>query len=212
MENVSLFHCQRVGLVCSSRVQRRKCCSTDRTARLICVLFSPSSLVWWRRSGLVFERYLFWIQVGTGFSWFLLVLPGKYRDYTRLCQDRVLSNLYFVTHSSSHHRRSKIVRNHSVVKNNEANCLCPPHIPHEFAWDWTRASEIRGRQLTAWGKARFDNLIMTRNLSRGLSVHIHVLVSCVCHMKIIDFSWCLFIDISNKYVLRLTELIPGRYQ
>jgi len=104
--------------------------------RLVSVVFSPSSLVWWWRSGLVLERYLFRIQVGTGFSWFLLVLPGKYRDFTRLCQDRVLSNLLcFVTQSSSHHWLSTIVRNHKVIKNHEPNCLITKKCFLKTAWN-----------------------------------------------------------------------------
>lgn len=32
--------------------------------------------------------------------------------------------------------------------------LSPPQIPHELAWDWTRASTVRRRQLTAWAITR----------------------------------------------------------
>jgi hypothetical protein len=31
--------------------------------------------------------------------------------------------------------------------------LCPPQIPHEVAWDWTQASEVRDLQATAWAMA-----------------------------------------------------------
>jgi hypothetical protein len=32
--------------------------------------------------------------------------------------------------------------------------LCPPQIPHGFILTWTRASTVRGRQLTAWTMAQ----------------------------------------------------------
>jgi hypothetical protein len=32
--------------------------------------------------------------------------------------------------------------------------LCPPQIPHGLTRDWTRASAVRGRRLTAWAMAR----------------------------------------------------------
>jgi hypothetical protein len=32
--------------------------------------------------------------------------------------------------------------------------LCPPLIPHRLTRDWTRASAVGGRQLTAWAMAR----------------------------------------------------------
>jgi hypothetical protein len=32
--------------------------------------------------------------------------------------------------------------------------LCPPQIPHEFTWDWTRAIAVESRRLTTWAKAQ----------------------------------------------------------
>jgi hypothetical protein len=32
--------------------------------------------------------------------------------------------------------------------------LCPPQIPHGLKGDWTQASAVRGRRLTAWAMAR----------------------------------------------------------
>jgi hypothetical protein len=32
--------------------------------------------------------------------------------------------------------------------------LCPPQIPHGLTWDWSRASAVSGRWLTAWAMAR----------------------------------------------------------
>jgi hypothetical protein len=31
--------------------------------------------------------------------------------------------------------------------------LCPPQIPHGLAWDWVRASAVKGRRLTVWTMA-----------------------------------------------------------
>jgi hypothetical protein len=37
--------------------------------------------------------------------------------------------------------------------------LCPPQIPHRLTRDRTRASAVRGRQLTAWAMARSKNIL-----------------------------------------------------
>jgi hypothetical protein len=39
--------------------------------------------------------------------------------------------------------------------------LCPPQIPHGTTRDWTRASAVRGRWLTAWAMARSTFLLIT---------------------------------------------------
>jgi hypothetical protein len=32
--------------------------------------------------------------------------------------------------------------------------ICPPQIPYGFVWDWSRASAMTGRRLTAWAMTR----------------------------------------------------------
>jgi hypothetical protein len=36
--------------------------------------------------------------------------------------------------------------------------LCPPYIPHELAWDQTRASAVTRQQQTAWTTTRFVSI------------------------------------------------------
>jgi hypothetical protein len=38
--------------------------------------------------------------------------------------------------------------------------LCPPQIPHDLIWDWTRAAAVESQRLTAWAMAR-PPLILT---------------------------------------------------
>jgi hypothetical protein len=32
--------------------------------------------------------------------------------------------------------------------------LCPPQIPHDLTWAWTRAASLRRQKLAAWAMAR----------------------------------------------------------
>jgi hypothetical protein len=44
--------------------------------------------------------------------------------------------------------------NRSTRKNPAPVPFCPPQIPHDRTWDWTRAAAVGSRQLTAWAMAR----------------------------------------------------------
>jgi hypothetical protein len=43
-----------------------------------------------------------------------------------------------------------VLFNDAIWENPVPVPLCPPQIPHGITWDWTKASAVRGRRLTAW--------------------------------------------------------------
>jgi hypothetical protein len=46
--------------------------------------------------------------------------------------------------------------------------LCPPQIPHDLAWDRTRAAAVGSQRLAAWAMARSSNILSERVLSSGI--------------------------------------------
>jgi hypothetical protein len=44
--------------------------------------------------------------------------------------------------------------NRSTRRKSASVPLCPPQIPHDLTWDWTRAAAVGNRRLTAWAMAR----------------------------------------------------------
>jgi hypothetical protein len=44
--------------------------------------------------------------------------------------------------------------NRSTRRNPASVPLCPPQIPHDLTWDWTRAAAVGSQRLTAWAMAR----------------------------------------------------------
>jgi hypothetical protein len=56
--------------------------------------------------------------------------------------------------------------------------LCPPQIPHGLTRDWTRASAVIGRLLTAWAMARPTIVSRSRNVytySVSLTARYHII-------------------------------------
>jgi hypothetical protein len=87
--------------------------------------------------------------------------------------------------------------------------LCPPQIPHDLTWDWTRPSAVGSRRLTAWAMARPSYhinysfiLIRIENLLRLLQLF---------YFHLWPFTLSLILRMSERSVVGKSEVFVLRY-
>jgi hypothetical protein len=70
-------------------------------------------------------------------------------------------------------------RNRSTQRKPAPVPLCPPQIPHDLTWDWTRAATVGSQRLTAWAMAWPKHLLTVRYVPEYLYMNSNSCFVCI---------------------------------